>query len=86
MPTKIPVVNYPMASRRPKKRREDRTENDKEETSSKLNEIVDIMKESAKPSGGPLTNSSTGPSRTGERKLLPMDVGIHKPNATSEVA
>ena len=44
---KIPVVNYPMASRRPKKRREDRTESNKEETSSKLNEIVDVMKESA---------------------------------------
>ena len=46
-PTKIPVVNYPMAARRPKKRREERTESDKEETSSKLNEIVDVMKESA---------------------------------------
>ena len=39
-----------------------------------------------KPSGGPLTNSSTGPSRTGEGKILPVDVGIHKPNATSELA
>ena len=46
-PRKIPVVNYPMAARRPKKRREERTESDKEETSSKLNEIVDVMKESA---------------------------------------
>ena len=46
-PIKIPAVNYPMASRRPKKRREERTESDKEEMSSKLNEIVDVMKESA---------------------------------------
>ena len=44
---KIPVVNYPMLLRKPKKRREDRTESDKEEMSSRLNEIVDVMKESA---------------------------------------
>ena len=45
--TKLPVLNNLMPLRRPKKRREDRTESDKEETSSKLNEIVDIMKNSA---------------------------------------
>ena len=46
-PTKIPVLNHPMPSRRPKKRRDDRTESDKDETSSKLNEIMDVMKDSA---------------------------------------
>ena len=45
-PTKIPVLNLPMPSRRPKKRRDDRTDSDRDETSSKLNEIVDIMKNS----------------------------------------
>ena len=45
-----------MPSRRPKKRRDDRTESDKDETSSKLNEIVDIMKDSA--------NHLVGRSRT----------------------
>ena len=40
----------------------------------------------SKPSGGPFTNTSTWPSGTGEGKLLPVDVGIHKQNATSELA
>ena len=34
-------------TRRPKKRRDDRTDSDKDETSSKLNEIVGVMKDSA---------------------------------------
>ena len=85
-PTKIPVLNHPMPARRPKERRDDRTDSDKDETSSKLNEIMGVMKDSANPSGGPFTNSSTWPSGTGEGKLLPVDVGIHKPNATSELA
>ena len=53
-PTKIPVLNHPtpvrnhpMPARRPKKRRDDRTDSDKDETSSKLNEIVGVMKDSA---------------------------------------
>ena len=87
-PRKIPVVNCPMAARRPKKRREERTQSDKEETSSKFERERERGRNEGvcKPPGGPLTNSSTGPSRTGEGKLLPMDVGIHKPNATSELA
>ena len=73
-------------ARRPKKRRDDRTDSDKDETSSKLNEIVGVMKDSANHLGGPFTNSSTWPLGTGEGKLLPVDVWIHKPNATSELA
>ena len=46
-PTKIPVLSYPIPWRKPKKRREERTESDKEEKSSRLNKIVDVMKESA---------------------------------------
>ena len=46
-PTKIPVLNNPLPLRRPKKRREERTESDKDEASSKLTEIVDVMKNSA---------------------------------------
>ena len=46
-PTKIPVLNLPTPARRPKKRRDDRTDSDKDETSSKLNEIVGVMKDSA---------------------------------------
>ena len=43
-PTKNPVLNLPMPARRPKKRRDD---SDREDKSSKLNEIVDVMKTSA---------------------------------------
>ena len=39
-----------------------------------------------KPPGGPFTNTSTWPSWTGEGQLLPVDVGIHKQNATPELA
>ena len=46
-PTKMPVLNLPTPARRPKKRRDDRTDSDKDETSSKLNEIVGVMKDSA---------------------------------------
>ena len=46
-PTKIPVLNLPTPVRRPKKRRDDRTDSDKDEASSKLNELVGIMKDSA---------------------------------------
>ena len=46
-PTKIPVPNAPTAARRPKKRRDDRTDSEKDETASKLNEIVGVMKDSA---------------------------------------
>ena len=46
-PTKIAVLNLPTPARRPKKRRDDRIDSDKDETSSKLNEIVGVMKDSA---------------------------------------
>ena len=46
-PTKIPVPNPPTPARRPKKRRDDRTDSEKDETSTKLNEIVGVMKDSA---------------------------------------
>ena len=45
-PTKNPVVNLPMPTRRPKKRRDDSC-SEREDKSSKLNEIVDVMKTSA---------------------------------------
>ena len=45
-PTKIPVPNLPTPARRPKKRRQDRTDSYKDETSSKLNKIVGVMKDS----------------------------------------
>ena len=43
MPTKIPVLNCPTQTRKPKKRRE----TDKEEKSSSFNQIMEVMKESA---------------------------------------
>ena len=46
-PTKMPVPNAPTPTRRPKKRRDDRTDSEKDETASKLNEIVGVMKDSA---------------------------------------
>ena len=46
-PTKISVPNAPTPTRRPKKRRDDRTDSAKDETASKLNEIVGVMKDSA---------------------------------------
>ena len=46
-PTKIPVPNPPTPARRPKKRRDDRTDSEQETTSTKLNEIVGVMKDSA---------------------------------------
>ena len=42
-----PVRNHHMPARRPKKRRDDRRDSDKDETSSKLNKIVGVMKDSA---------------------------------------
>ena len=39
-PTKMPVPNAPMPTRRPKKRRDDRTDSEKDEIASKLNKIV----------------------------------------------
>ena len=42
-PTKIPVLNCPTQTRKPKKRRE----TDKEEKSSSFNQIMEVMKESA---------------------------------------
>ena len=53
-PTKIPVRDpttpvrhLPMPVTRPKKRRDESTDSDKDSTSSKLNEIVGVMKDSA---------------------------------------
>ena len=43
----MPVPNAPTPTRRPKKRRDDRTDSEKDETASKLNEIVGVMKDSA---------------------------------------
>ena len=47
MPTKIPVLNYPIPLQKTKKRREERRETDKEEKSSSFNQIMDVIKESA---------------------------------------
>ena len=43
----MPVPNAPTPTRRPKKRRDERTDSEKDETASKLNEIVGVMKDSA---------------------------------------
>ena len=46
-PTKIPVPHVPTPTRRCKKRRDEKTDSEKDETASKLNKIVDVMKNSA---------------------------------------
>ena len=46
-PTKIPVPHVPTPTRRCKKRRDEITDSEKDETGSKLNEIVGVMKDSA---------------------------------------
>ena len=45
--SKIPVPHIPTPTRRCKKRRDERTDSEKDETASKLNEIVGVMKDSA---------------------------------------
>ena len=46
-PTKIPVPHVPTPTRRCKKRRDEKTDSEKDETASKLSEIVGVMKDSA---------------------------------------
>ena len=46
-PTKIPVPHVPTPTRRCKKRRDEKTDSNKDETASKLSEIVGVMKDSA---------------------------------------
>ena len=46
-PTKIPAPHVPTPNRRCKKRRDEKTDSEKDETASKLSEIVGVMKDSA---------------------------------------
>ena len=46
-PTKIPVPHVPTPTSRCKKRRDEKTDSEKDETASKLSEIVGVMKDSA---------------------------------------
>ena len=46
-PTKIPVPHVPTPTRRCKKRRDEKTDSEKDETASKLSEIMGVMKDSA---------------------------------------
>ena len=85
-PTKIPVPNPPMPARRPKKRRDDRTDSDKDETSSKLNEIVGVMKDSANHLVARSQTLAHDPREQERVSFFQLDVGIRKQNATSELA
>ena len=85
-PTKIPVPHVPTPTRRCKKRRDEKTDSEKNETASKLSEIVGVMKDSAHhlvARSQTLSHDSLHQERV---SFFPVDVGIHKPNATTQLA
>ena len=71
-PTKIPVPHVPTPTRRCKKRRDEITDSEKDETGSKLNEIVGVMKDSAHDLVA-RSQSLAHDSSSGEGQLLPVD-------------
>ena len=83
-PTKIPVPHVPMPTRRCKKRRDEITDSERDETGSKLNEIVGVMKDSAHDLVA-RSQSLAHDSSSGEGQLLPVDAWIHKQNATTQL-
>ena len=83
-PTKIPVPHVPTPTRRCKKRRDEITDSEKDETGSKLNEIVGVMKDSAHDLVA-RSQSLAHDSSSGEGQLLPVDAWIHKQNATTQL-
>ena len=83
-PTKIPVPHVPTPTRRCKKRRDEITDSEKDETGSKLNEIMGVMKDSAHDLVA-RSQSLAHDSSSGEGQLLPVDAWIHKQNATTQL-
>ena len=83
-PTKIPVPHVPTPTRRCKKRRHEITDSEKDETGSKLNEIVGVMTDSAHDLVA-RSQSLAHDSSSGEGQLLPVDASIHKQNATTQL-
>ena len=83
-PTKIPVPHVSTPTRRCKKRRDEITDSEKDETGSMLNEIVGVMKDSAHDLVA-RSQSLAHDSSSGEGQLLPVDAWIHKQNTTTQL-